>query len=49
MKRADTVTYLGVSWDFLKLSQLLSELFPNKAASCKTQSLIDKKILLTIM
>lgn len=46
MKRASTINYLElVSWDFLKLSQLLSELFPNKAASYKTQSSVDKSII----
>lgn len=44
MKRASTINYLGVSQlGFSKIESVLSELFPNKAASYKTQSSVDKK------
>lgn len=41
--RHNNSSWESVNWDFLELSQLLSELFPNKAASYKTQSSGDKK------
>lgn len=44
MKRAGTRIYLGVGQLGLsKIESVLSELFPNKPASYKTQNSVDKK------